>query len=100
MPSAPYNSIHPGARLDAAVTQVTNNLSDPADLREYAELGDAATKDVGTGAGDVAAGDDARFAAALQAANNLSDLDDVSDALDNLGAGDPNGLATLDGSGK
>lgn len=116
--TTPYNSTHSGAQVDAAVQQVLDNLNDPDDLKLWGGFGDAASKNTGTSAGTVAAGNDARIKAtgttagtlaagddsritgALQAASNLGDLEDVGDALDNLGAGDPNGLATLDGSGK
>src|SRR5579871_1735140 len=49
-------------------------------------LGNAATKNVGTTAGTVAAGDDSRIAGAAQTANNLSDLASYLTALTNIHA--------------
>jgi hypothetical protein len=48
-------------------------------------LGDSATKDVGTAAGTVAAGDDSRITGAAQKASNLSDLANAGTARTNLG---------------
>ncbi|HDG9789050.1 TPA: phage tail protein [Raoultella ornithinolytica] len=64
------------------------NLSDVSDTtkaRDNLELGDSATRDVGTTAGSVAAGDDSRITGALQKEKNLSDLSNPSEALKALG---------------
>ena len=98
--STPYYSSRTGTQVDAVVTHVSDNLTVPATARDFLELGDAAQKDTGTAAGTVAAGDDSRITGAAQKSANLSDLADIDAALDNLGAGDPDGLATLDGTGK
>ncbi|WP_225612151.1 phage tail protein [Raoultella sp. RLT01] len=66
------------------------NLSDLADVekaRDNLELGDSATRDVGSTAGTVAAGDDSRMTGALQKDNNLSDLTDKEEARENLELG-------------
>ena len=84
------------AALDAAAVKRTANLSDldnAASAREALELGDAATRDVGTAAGTVAAGNDARFSGALQKLNNLSDLESRATARQNL---ELKGAAVLD----
>lgn len=48
-------------------------------------IGTAASKDVGTAAGTVAAGDDSRITGAAQKSSNLSDLASPSSARSNLG---------------
>ncbi|VTM70680.1 Uncharacterised protein [Raoultella planticola] len=62
-----------------------SDLADTGEARDNLELGDSATRDVGTTAGTVAAGDDSRITGALQKENNLSDLSDTSEALKALG---------------
>lgn len=65
-----------------------NNLSDlqsAATSRTNLGLGGAATLNVGTSAGTVAAGNDSRITGALQAANNLSDVASTTTARTNLG---------------
>jgi hypothetical protein len=55
-------------------------------------LGGAATLNVGTSGGTVAAGDDSRITGALQAADDLSDLASASTARTNLGLGNSSTL--------
>ena len=70
-----------------------SDVDDAASARDNLDLGDSATRDVGTTAGTVAAGNDSRITGALQKESNLSDLTDTEAARDNLGLGDS---ATLD----
>lgn len=62
-----------------------SDLNDNKEARENLGLGNSATRDVGTEAGTVAAGDDSRIDGALQKEKNLSDLSDTSEALKALG---------------
>lgn len=61
------------------------DLNDTEEARDNLELGNSATRDVGTEAGTVAAGDDSRIDGALQKEKNLSDLSNPSEALKSLG---------------
>ncbi|MDG9983979.1 phage tail protein [Klebsiella michiganensis] len=63
------------------------DLNDTEEARENLELGNSATRDVGTTAGTVAAGDDSRITGALQKESNLSDLTDTAEARENLELG-------------
>ena len=54
-------------------------------FRQNIELGNSATRNVGTTINTVAAGDDPRFSSSVQKANNLSDLTDSAAAVENLG---------------
>jgi peptidoglycan/xylan/chitin deacetylase (PgdA/CDA1 family) len=66
-----------------------NNLSDllsASTARTNLGLGGAATENVGTTSGTVAAGNDGRITGALQAANNLSDVANPTTARGNLAA--------------
>lgn len=65
--------------------QNLSDLNDTEEARDNLELGNSATRDVGTVAGMVAAGDDSRITGALQKESNLSDLTDVESARENLG---------------
>lgn len=70
------------------------NLSDlpnTALARQNLELGDSSTRNVGTTAGTVASGDDARITGAMQKNQNGADIPDVAKFLQNLrlGAGAP-----------
>ncbi|EQA9810879.1 phage tail protein [Klebsiella oxytoca] len=65
--------------------QNLSDLNDTEEARANLDLGNSATRDVGTTAGTVAAGDDSRINGALQKESNLSDLDDAGEALTNLG---------------
>ncbi|MEB8015698.1 phage tail protein [Raoultella ornithinolytica] len=62
-----------------------SDLTDAEEARENLELGNSATRDVGTEAGTVAAGNDSRIIGALQKEKNLSDLSNPSEALKALG---------------
>ena len=64
------------------------NLSDlpnTALARQNLELGDSSTRNVGTTAGTVASGDDARITGAMQKSQNGGDIPDVAKFLQNLG---------------
>lgn len=66
------------------------NLSDlpnTALARQNLELGDSSTRNVGTTAGTVASGDDARITGAMQKSQNGGDIPDVAKFLQNLGMG-------------
>jgi hypothetical protein len=64
-----------------------SGIADPAAARTNLSLGDSATRDVGTTAGTVAAGDDSRLTGALQASGNLAAIADAATARANLGLG-------------
>lgn len=67
------------------------NLSDlpnPALARQNLQLGDSSTKNTGTTANTVAAGDDARITGAMQKSQNGADIQDVAKFLQNLGLTD------------
>ena len=67
------------------------NLSDlpnTALARQNLELGDSSTRNVGTTAGTVASGDDARITGAMQKNQNGADIPDVAKFLQNLGLGE------------
>jgi hypothetical protein len=91
--TAARTSLGLGTAATAALSsllQGANNLSDVASesaARTNLGLGGAAVLSVGTAAGTVAAGNDARITGALQAANNLSDLASAPTARTNLGLG-------------
>ncbi|MFZ5254088.1 phage tail protein [Enterobacter roggenkampii] len=71
------------------------NLSDlpnPALARQNLGLGDSSTRNVGTTAGTVASGDDARITGAMQKSQNGGDIPDVAKFLQNLGLGDGSAL--------
>ncbi|MDT7359191.1 phage tail protein [Citrobacter freundii] len=67
------------------------DLPNPALARQNLQLGDSSTKNTGTTANTVAAGDDARITGAMQKNQNGGDIPDVAKFLQNLrlGAGAP-----------
>ncbi|QMR47410.1 phage tail protein [Citrobacter freundii] len=76
------------------------NLSDlpnPALARQNLQLGDSSTKNTGTTANTVAAGDDARITGAMQKSQNGADIQDVAKFLQNLGLGELSLAGTASG---
>lgn len=61
--------------------------ADAAGVRSIIGLGDSATRNVGSNAGTVAAGNDSRIVNALQKTNDLSDVNSAPNARNNLGLG-------------
>jgi hypothetical protein len=90
-PVATVNGQHGVVTLHAAdvgALDIAKNLADvpdPAAARSNLNLGNSATRNVGTGAGTIAAADDARITGAAQKAANLADLVDKAAARGNLG---------------
>ncbi|MEO5522616.1 phage tail protein [Citrobacter youngae] len=77
------------------------NLSDlpnTALARQNLELGDSSTRNVGTTAGTVASGDDARITGAMQKNQNGADIPDVAKFLQNLGLGELALAGTMTGA--
>ena len=74
-----------GARL--AKDRNLADLPNPAPARQNLQLGDSSTKNTGTTANTVAAGDDARITGAMQKSQNGGDIPDVAKFLQNLGFG-------------
>ena len=64
------------------------DLPNPALARQNLQLGDSSTKNTGTTANTVAAGDDARITGAMQKSQNGADIPDVERFLQNLGLGE------------
>lgn len=62
-----------------------SDLTNPALARQNLQLGDSSTKNTGTTANTVAAGDDARITGAMQKSQNGGDIPDVAKFLKNLG---------------
>lgn len=60
------------------------DLPNPALARQNLKLGDSSTKNTGTTANTVAAGDDARITGAMQKSQNGADIPDVAKFLQNL----------------
>ncbi|HIB8990888.1 TPA: phage tail protein [Citrobacter braakii] len=75
-----------GARL--AKDRNLSDLPNAALARQNLELGDSSTRNVGTTAGSVASGDDARITGAMQKSQNGGDIPDVAKFLQNLGLGE------------
>ncbi|KTS10241.1 hypothetical protein SB2_06715 [Methylobacterium radiotolerans] len=75
------------ADLDGRVTLLSRLLSNTNPSYATVTISGYTIKGVGTAAGLVAAGNDARIVGALQAANNLSDVASPSTARANLGLG-------------
>ncbi|WP_097737645.1 phage tail protein [Escherichia coli] len=69
-----------------------SDLPDTALARQNLELGDSSTRNVGTTAGTVASGDDARITGAMQKGQNGGDIPDVAKFLQNLGLGEGSAL--------
>ncbi|WP_247753826.1 phage tail protein [Citrobacter freundii] len=63
------------------------DLPNPALARQNLQLGDSSTKNTGTTANTVAAGDDARITGAMQKSQNGADIPDVAKFLQNLRLG-------------
>ncbi|MCW1446118.1 phage tail protein [Citrobacter freundii] len=61
------------------------DLPNPALARQNLQLGNSSTKNTGTTADTVAAGDDARITGAMQKSQNGADIPDVAKFLQNLG---------------
>lgn len=76
----------------AGVTSVNGLTGAVVGVAMAASLGNSSTRNVGTTAGTVAAGDDSRIVGALQGLNNLSDVASPALSRNNLGLG---GAATL-----
>ena len=79
------------------------DLPNPALARQNLQLGDSSTKNTGTTANTVAAGDDARITGAMQKSQNGADIPDVAKFLQNLGLrgaliGDECNIAGFDSS--
>lgn len=64
------------------------DLPNPALARQNLQLGDSSTKNTGTTANTVAAGDDARITGAMQKSQNGADIPDVAKFLQNIGLED------------
>jgi len=91
-----------------ALLQIANSLSEiatsgaaaQASARTNLGLGGAATLNIGTAAGTVAAGNDSRITGAAQKTNNLSDLANAANARSNLGLGTAATFNTGNGTGQ
>ncbi|HAF3951173.1 TPA: tail fiber protein [Salmonella enterica] len=82
--------------LGSRYLQKDQNLSDVPDkalARQSLQLGDSATRNVGTTQGTVAAGDDSRIIGAMQKDQNGDDIPDKSLFVRNIGALPANGTA-------
>ncbi|EIO1204221.1 phage tail protein [Salmonella enterica] len=83
-------------RLDGEYLTRNGNLKEIADkgeqaqsaAREHVGLGNSATRNVGTTAGTVAAGDDSRITGALQGDQNGADIPDKPGFIKNVGLGE------------
>ncbi|QIY07841.1 hypothetical protein FOC33_02160 [Plesiomonas shigelloides] len=64
------------------------DLTNPAQARLNLQLGNSATKNIGTTAGSVAAGDDERIVGAMQKALNGADISDKQEFINNVGLRD------------
>lgn len=75
--------------LGSRYLQKDQNLADVNDkeqARQSLQLGDSATRNVGTTQGTVAAGDDSRITGALQKSQNGDDIPDIDLFVRNIGA--------------
>lgn len=68
------------------------DLPNPALARQNLQLGNCSTKNTGTTANTVAAGDDVRITGAMQKNQNGADIPDVAKFLQNLGLGEGSAL--------
>jgi hypothetical protein len=76
-----------GTQKTVPVAKGGTGATDATTARTNLGLGTAATKNTGTTAGTVAAGDDSRITGAVQTSLNLSDLTNTTTARTNLGLG-------------
>lgn len=76
------------------------DLPNPALARQNMQLGDSSTKNTGTTANTVAAGDDARITGAMQKSQNGADIPDVAKFLQNLQLGEAAKRNVGSGSGQ
>ncbi|ECI5749342.1 hypothetical protein D5P88_25750 [Salmonella enterica subsp. enterica] len=82
---ATKDSLGPADVNALAKDQNLNDVPDKALARTALQLGDSATKNTGTTAGTVAAGDDGRITGAMQKSQNGADIPDKPRFVQNLG---------------
>ncbi|HIF2251284.1 TPA: phage tail protein [Salmonella enterica] len=79
------NGLAPADVGALAKDQNLNDVPDKAEARTALQLGNSATRNVGTTANTVAAGDDSRITGAMQKNQNGADIQDKAKFLENLG---------------